>query len=141
MCAYSMLVVKPRDRGTFGALKSKTHHSTSAKINTRNHLLQWYEVQDNTCSDIFSYNDMRGCDGARLQRGLPNGDFARSCGLDSRKEVEPRGRKQVLCFHSISSLTIMSCHQFTNVSSHLSGMDSILRGPLGLPLPTSLSCD
>jgi hypothetical protein len=25
-------------------------------MNTRNHLLQWYEVQDNKCSEIISYN-------------------------------------------------------------------------------------
>jgi hypothetical protein len=55
-------------------------------------------------------------------------------GLDSREEVESRGRNQVLCFPSLSSLTMLPCHQFADVSSHLFWMDSILRGPLGLPL-------
>jgi hypothetical protein len=79
-------------------LSENSKTTTLAKINARNHLLQWYEVQDNKCSEIISYNGRQGRGGARLQSGLPNGDFARSCGLDSRKEVESRGRNQILCF-------------------------------------------
>jgi hypothetical protein len=56
-------------------------------MNTRNHLLQWYEVQDYKCSEIISYNGRRGRGGAILYPGLPNGHFARSCHLDSREEV------------------------------------------------------
>jgi hypothetical protein len=114
-------------------LSAKSKTTTPTKMNTRNHLLQWYEVQDNKCSETISYNGSRGCSGARLQPGLPNGDFARSCGLDSREEVESRGRNQVLCFPSLSSLTMLPYHQFADVLSHLLGIDSILHGSLGLP--------
>jgi hypothetical protein len=115
-------------------LSAKSKTTTSAKMNTRNHFLQWYAVQDNKCSEIISCNGRRGHDAARLQSGLPNGDFARSYHLDSREEVKSRGRNQVLCFSSLSLLTTLSCHQFTDVSSHLLGIDFILRGPMGLPL-------
>jgi hypothetical protein len=64
--------------------------TTSGKMNTRNHHLQWYKVQDNKCSEIISYNGTWGCGGARLQSCLLNGDFGRSCCLDSREEVESR---------------------------------------------------
>jgi hypothetical protein len=105
-------------------LSAKSKTTTSAKMNTRNHLLQWYEVQDNKCSEIISYNGRRGRSGARLQPSLPNGDFARSCGLDSREEVKYKGRNQILCFPSLSSLTMLPCHQFADVSSHLLGWTS-----------------
>jgi hypothetical protein len=49
-----------------------------------------------------------------------------------RMRIESRGRNQVLCFSSLSSLTMLPRHQFTDVSYNLLGMDSILRGPLGL---------
>jgi hypothetical protein len=102
-------------------------------MNSRNYLLQRYKVQDNKCDEIISYNGKRGRGDARLQPGLPNDDFSRSCHLDSREEVKSRGKNQVLCFPSLSSLTMLSYHQFADVSSHLLGMDSILHGPLGLP--------
>jgi hypothetical protein len=73
-------------------LSAKSKTTTSAKMNTKNHLLQWYEVQDNKYGEIVSYNGRWGRGGTRLQPGLPNGDFARACGLDSREEVEYRGR-------------------------------------------------
>jgi hypothetical protein len=38
------------------------------------------------------------------------------------------------CFSSLSSLTMLSCHQFVDVSFYLLGMDSILHEPLGLLL-------
>jgi hypothetical protein len=69
---------------------------------------------------------------ARLQSGLPNGDFARSCGLDSREEVKSWGRNHVLCFPHLTSLSILPCYQFTDVSPHLLVIDSILRESWGL---------
>jgi hypothetical protein len=100
-------------------------------MNTTNHLQQWYEVQDNEYSEIVSYNGRRDRDSVRLQPDLPNDDFARYSRLDSREEVKSRGGNQVLCFSSLSSLTMLPYHQFADVSSRLLGMDSMLREPLG----------
>jgi hypothetical protein len=64
--------------------------------------------------------------------------FPRSCGLDSREDAESGGRNEVLCFPPLPSLIVLPCYQSTDVSSHLLGMGTILRGSLGLPVEMAL---